>query len=111
MRGETSAPPFQIYRALRILNPSPYMFFLDFGGLQLIGSSPEALVTLEGARARCRPIAGTRPRGATLAEDQALQAELLADEKERAEHVMLVDLGRNDLGPRLPGGHGRCPRH
>jgi anthranilate synthase component 1 len=98
LRGETAAPPFQIYRSLRILNPSPYMFFLDFGGWQLIGSSPEALVTLNGRNATVSPIAGTRPRGATLAADEALAAELLADEKERAEHVMLVDLGRNDLG-------------
>jgi anthranilate synthase component I len=98
LRGETSAPPFQIYRALRILNPSPYMFFLNFGDVQLVGSSPEALVTLAGRRATVSPIAGTRPRGGTLVADRALQAELLADEKERAEHVMLVDLGRNDLG-------------
>jgi anthranilate synthase component 1 len=96
---QTSAPPFTIYRALRALNPSPYMFFLDFGdGLALIGASPEMMVRLEDGVATVRPIAGTRPRGNTEAEDEALADELLADEKERAEHVMLVDLGRNDLG-------------
>lgn len=98
LRRRTSAQPFTIYRALRMLNPSPYMFFLDFGGFQLIGSSPEVLVKAQGDRAVCRPIAGTRPRGATEEEDQRLIAELLADPKERAEHVMLVDLARNDLG-------------
>jgi anthranilate synthase component 1 len=96
--ARTSTSPFQIYRALRILNPSPYMFFLDFDGFELIGSSPEVLVRLDGRRATLSPIAGTRPRGATTAEDDALAEELLADAKERAEHVMLVDLGRNDLG-------------
>jgi anthranilate synthase component 1 len=97
----TSADPFSIYRALRRLNPSPYMFFLDLGGdppINLIGSSPEMLVRLQGRTAEVRPIAGTRPRGQDEAEDQALEADLLADPKERAEHVMLVDLGRNDLG-------------
>jgi anthranilate synthase component 1 len=97
----TSADPFSIYRALRRLNPSPYMFFLDLGGeppLHLIGSSPEVLVRLQDGVAEVRPIAGTRPRGKTADEDRALEAELLADPKERAEHVMLVDLGRNDLG-------------
>ena len=96
--GDTTAEPFMIYRALRMLNPSPYMFYLDFDDHKLIGSSPEALVRLEDGLATVRPIAGTRPRGKNEAEDQALAAELLADEKERAEHVMLVDLGRNDLG-------------
>jgi anthranilate synthase component 1 len=100
--AETTAEPFQIYRALRILNPSPYMYFLDFGpgpgGFQLIGSSPEVLVKLEGRTATVAPIAGTRPRGETQVEDHRLEDELLGDEKERAEHVMLVDLGRNDLG-------------
>jgi len=96
--GETSADPFMIYRALRMLNPSPYMFYLDFEDHTLIGSSPEALVRLENGLATVRPIAGTRPRGATEEEDQQLAAALIADEKERAEHVMLVDLGRNDLG-------------
>jgi len=98
LRGETPAPPFQIYRALRILNPSPYMFFIDFGNYQLIGSSPEVLVKLDKNQATLCPIAGTRPRGNTAAEDQELEEELLSNEKERAEHVMLVDLGRNDLG-------------
>jgi anthranilate synthase component 1 len=97
----TQADPFSIYRALRGLNPSPYMFFLDLGGdpaTHLIGSSPEVLVRLQGRMAEVRPIAGTRPRGKDANEDQALEADLLADPKERAEHVMLVDLGRNDLG-------------
>jgi anthranilate synthase component 1 len=94
----THSEPFQIYRALRILNPSPYMFFFDAGEFQLIGSSPEVLVKLTKRRAALSPIAGTRPRGGTQAEDLALEEELLRDEKERAEHVMLVDLGRNDLG-------------
>ena len=95
----TRADPFGIYRALRMLNPSPYMFYLELpGDLRLIGSSPELLVRLTGRQAEVRPIAGTRPRGANPAEDEALAQELLADPKERAEHVMLVDLGRNDLG-------------
>jgi anthranilate synthase component 1 len=95
----TGADPFAIYRALRMLNPSPYMFYLELpDNVRLIGSSPEVLVRLEGRRAEVRPIAGTRPRGANPAEDEALAEELLADPKERAEHVMLVDLGRNDLG-------------
>jgi anthranilate synthase component 1 len=95
----TTADPFSIYRALRMLNPSPYMFYLELpDDLRLIGSSPEMLVQLDGDQAQVRPIAGTRPRGRTPAEDEALAQELLADPKERAEHVMLVDLGRNDLG-------------
>mgnify|MGYP001147283266 CR=1 FL=1 len=97
----TRAAPFSIYRALRRLNPSPYMFFLDLGGdppTRLIGSSPEVLARLQGRQAEVRPIAGTRPRGEDEAADRALEADLLADPKERAEHVMLVDLGRNDLG-------------
>lgn len=96
----TSAHPFAIYRALRMLNPSPYMFYFDFGRLdfQVIGASPELHVRLEDGVASVRPIAGTRRRGATEAEDQALETELLSDPKERAEHVMLVDLGRNDIG-------------
>jgi len=98
LSGVTETSPFQIYRALRILNPSPYMFFIDLGDNQIIGSSPEVLVKLEHDRATLSPIAGTRPRGATPAEDQDLEDELLVNEKERAEHVMLVDLGRNDLG-------------
>ena len=87
-----------LYRALRALNPSPYMFHLVLDGVELIGSSPELLVRVAEGRVTVRPIAGTRPRGATAAEDDRLAEELLADEKERAEHVMLVDLGRNDVG-------------
>jgi anthranilate synthase component 1 len=89
---------FSIYRGLRAVNPSPYMYFLDFEDFQIVGASPEPLLTVEGRRASTRPIAGTRPRGGDVEEDRAIAAELLADEKERAEHVMLVDLGRNDLG-------------
>jgi anthranilate synthase component 1 len=104
MDRPTSAAPFDIYRSLRRLNPSPYMFFLDFadlaGGepLRLIGASPEIHARLDGRKAIVRPIAGTRPRGATAEADLALEKDLLADPKERAEHVMLLDLGRNDLG-------------
>lgn len=90
--------PFDLYRALRILNPSPYMFFLRMGEDILTGSSPEVMVRVEGERIASRPIAGTRPRGKTVPEDEALAAELIADPKERAEHIMLVDLARNDLG-------------
>ena len=90
--------PFALYRSLRRTNPSPFLFFLDFPGFQLIGSSPEILVRLRDGKITIRPIAGTRPRGATPAEDLALEQELLADEKERAEHLMLLDLGRNDVG-------------
>ncbi|MBI4322330.1 MAG: anthranilate synthase component I [Chloroflexi bacterium] len=97
-RRRTSATSFQIYRALRMLNPSPYMYYLDLGDFQLVGSSPEVLVKAENGRAYTRPLAGTRRRGSDDAEDQALIADLLADPKERAEHVMLVDLARNDLG-------------
>jgi anthranilate synthase component 1 len=96
--GRTDLDPFQCYRALRLLNPSPYMYFFELGDLKIAGSSPEALVKLERGHASLRPIAGTRPRGATDEEDQALERELLADPKENAEHVMLVDLARNDLG-------------
>lgn len=95
---KTTASPIQIYRALRATNPSPYMFFLEFGGFTLMGASPEMLVRYEDGVATTRPIAGTRPRGKTEAEDKALAEELLADPKEIAEHVMLVDLGRNDIG-------------
>jgi anthranilate synthase component 1 len=91
-------PPFALYRALRRTNPSPYMFYFDFGGFQVIGASPEILVRVRGGQVTIRPIAGTRRRGATPAEDAALEAELLADPKERAEHLMLLDLGRNDVG-------------
>jgi anthranilate synthase component 1 len=89
---------FSIYRGLRTVNPSPYMYFLDFGDFQVAGASPEPLLTVTGRHVATRPIAGTRPRGATPEEDRRIAAELLADEKERSEHVMLVDLGRNDLG-------------
>ena len=95
---QTKAEPFSIYRALRQLNPSPYMFYLDYGHYQLVGSSPEVLVRLQGETVHLRPIAGTRKRGATREEERALEEELLADPKERAEHVMLVDLARNDVG-------------
>ncbi|SHJ21221.1 anthranilate synthase component I family protein [Desulfofundulus thermosubterraneus] len=90
--------PFQVYRRLRRINPSPYLYYLNLGPVVMAGSSPEMLVRVEGDTVETRPIAGTRPRGATVSEDEALAAELLADPKERAEHVMLVDLGRNDLG-------------
>jgi anthranilate synthase component 1 len=91
-------PPFALYRALRRVNPSPYLYFLDFGGFAIAGSSPEILVKVSGGTVTIRPIAGTRPRGPTPHEDEALEAELLADPKERAEHLMLLDLGRNDVG-------------
>jgi anthranilate synthase component 1 len=91
-------PPFALYRALRRLNPSPYMFFLDFGDFSVVGSSPEILVRLRDETVTIRPIAGTRPRGKDAAEDAALAADLLGDVKERAEHLMLLDLGRNDVG-------------
>ncbi|WP_128692612.1 anthranilate synthase component I [Methanoculleus taiwanensis] len=99
-RIEAPAPadPFAVYRVLRSDNPSPYMYYLDFGDTAVVGSSPEMLVRVEGGRVTTVPIAGTRPRGATPGEDDALAAELLADEKERAEHIMLVDLARNDVG-------------
>jgi anthranilate synthase component 1 len=92
------ASPLTLYRALRALNPSPYMFFYNFGDFHVVGASPEILVRLENGKVTVRPIAGTRPRGRTPDEDVALATELLADPKERAEHVMLMDLGRNDLG-------------
>jgi len=93
-----SARPVDVYRALRALNPSPYMYFVDVGDVQVVGSSPEILVRLEDGEVTVRPIAGTRPRGKNQEEDLALEAELLADPKERAEHLMLIDLGRNDAG-------------
>ena len=96
--GSTDLEPFTAYRALRLLNPSPYMYHLDFDDLQVVGSSPEALVKLRGTTAELRPIAGTRPRGDDDGQDHRLERELLADSKEAAEHVMLVDLARNDLG-------------
>ncbi len=92
------APPLDLYRALRGLNPSPYMYFLDFGDFQVAGSSPEILARLEDGQVTVRPIAGTRRRGHTEEEDRAMEAELLADPKELAEHLMLIDLGRNDVG-------------
>jgi anthranilate synthase component 1 len=92
------ADPFTVYRALRTINPSPYLFFLRLGRTSVVGSSPEVLVRLEGDRVEVRPIAGTSPRGSTDAQDQAIEQTLLNDPKERAEHVMLVDLGRNDVG-------------
>ena len=96
--AEFDGDAFSVYRALRILNPSPYTFFVRLGGTELVGSSPEALVKLQGRDATLRPIAGTRPRGGDEQEDAAFERELLADPKEAAEHVMLVDLARNDLG-------------
>lgn len=95
---EFTGDVFNAYRTLRVINPSPYLYFLDFGQYQIVGSSPEVLVRVENHQAEVYPIAGTRPRGKTDDEDKALERELLADEKERAEHIMLVDLARNDLG-------------
>jgi len=97
-RRDFEGEPENIYRVLRYLNPSPYMYYLDFGDLKVIGSSPEVLVRVEDGRVETRPIAGTRPRGGTLQEDRELENDLLNDEKERAEHLMLVDLARNDVG-------------
>jgi anthranilate synthase component 1 len=94
----TAARPFEIYRALRTINPSPYMFYLDFIDFQLIGASPEILVRVEDGTVVTRPLAGTRPRGKSAEDDRRLEQELRNDEKERAEHIMLVDLGRNDIG-------------
>lgn len=94
----TDVPPLNVYRALRLLNPSPYTFYLKIGKQVLVGSSPEVMVRLTGSRVELRPIAGTRPRGSTEQEDRKLADDLLSDEKEKAEHVMLVDLGRNDIG-------------
>jgi anthranilate synthase component 1 len=96
--AECPVEAFSIYRGLRTVNPSPYMYFLDFGDFQVAGASPEPLLTVDGRRVSTRPVAGTRPRGATAAEDLRIAEDLLSDEKERSEHVMLVDLGRNDLG-------------
>lgn len=95
---KSDVPPFDVYRALRVINPSPYMYFLDIGDAQIVGSSPEILVRVEGDTITLRPIAGTRKRGVDEAEDLALEADLKADPKELAEHIMLVDLGRNDVG-------------
>jgi len=96
--AETTADPFEIYRALRVINPSPYLYFLKLGDVSVVGSSPEMLVKIQRRDAFYRPIAGTLPRGRNENEDRELEARLLADPKERAEHIMLVDLGRNDLG-------------
>ena len=96
--AKTNADPFEIYRALRVVNPSPYLYFLKLDDVSVVGSSPEMLVKVQGRDAFYRPLAGTRPRGRDEKEDRELEAKLLADPKERAEHVMLVDLGRNDLG-------------
>src|SRR5206468_1300887 len=93
-----SAHPFEVYRALRRINPSPYMFYLKVDGLSILGASPEMLLRVKGRQLEYRPIAGTRPRGGAAGDDEALANELRGDEKESAEHVMLVDLGRNDLG-------------
>jgi anthranilate synthase component 1 len=98
MEVPVRVPPFEIYRALRVVNPSPYMYFLRLGESTILGSSPEMLVKVSGREVEYRPIAGTRPRGADEAEDKRLEEELRSDEKERAEHIMLVDLGRNDIG-------------
>ena len=98
MSKRFNTTPLALYRALRTINPSPYMFYFDFGGFHVVGASPEILVRLEGDAVTLRPIAGTRRRGQSPEEDAALAAELLADAKERAEHIMLVDLGRNDVG-------------
>ncbi|MDC0656586.1 anthranilate synthase component I [Leisingera sp. SS27] len=95
---EFRQPPFALYRSLRRTNPSPFMFYFNFGGFQVVGASPEILVRVFGQEVTIRPIAGTRPRGATPEEDKALEADLLADKKELAEHLMLLDLGRNDTG-------------
>lgn len=105
---ETAASPLQVYRVLRTMNPSPYMYVLKLDGETIVGTSPELLVRVEEERAETRPIAGTRPRGRTPEEDAALEKELLADEKERAEHLMLVDLGRNDLGRVCEFGTVKC---
>ncbi|MGQ0732658.1 MAG: anthranilate synthase component I [Acidobacteriota bacterium] len=107
--AEVGVDPFTVYRALRHVNPSPYMFFVRMGGRSIVGSSPEMLVRVEGRRAETHPIAGTRPRGRTEDEDQRLADELKRNEKERAEHVMLVDLGRNDLGRVCQYGSVRVP--
>ncbi len=108
--AEISADPFTVYRALRHVNPSPYMYFIRMGGVSVVGSSPEMLVRVEGSRVETHPIAGTRPRGRTNEEDLRLAEELKRNEKERAEHVMLVDLGRNDVGRVCEYGSVRVPQ-
>ena len=109
--GELDVDPFEVYRALRMLNPSPYMFYLQMREAVVFGASPEMLVRCRGGRVETRPIAGTAPRGATPEEDQALAGRLLADPKERAEHVMLVDLSRNDVGRVSRIGSVKVPRY
>jgi anthranilate synthase component 1 len=108
--ADVSADPFTVYRALRHVNPSPYMYFLRMGGVSVVGSSPEMLVRVEGGHVETHPIAGTRPRGRSTEEDQRLGEELKRNEKERAEHVMLVDLGRNDVGRVSEFGSVRVPQ-
>ena len=108
--GKVSGDDFALYRNLRSINPSPYMFYLNFGEIRLIGASPEILVRLTDKRIQLRPIAGTRPRGNTPDEDLALEKELISDPKERAEHIMLVDLGRNDVGKVAVPGSVTVPR-
>ncbi len=108
--ARTNAEPFEIYRALRVINPSPYMYYLRLGDVSVVGSSPEMLVKIQGRDASYRPIAGTLPRGRDEEEDRVLEAQLLADPKERAEHIMLVDLGRNDLGRVCEYGSVRVER-
>jgi anthranilate synthase component I len=109
--ADVQADPFTIYRALRHVNPSPYMYFIRMGGLAIVGSSPEMLVRVEGRHVETHPIAGTRPRGASDEEDLRLAEELKRNEKEKAEHVMLVDLGRNDLGRVCEYGSVRVPQY
>jgi anthranilate synthase component I len=104
----TDVSPLQVYRVLRVMNPSPYMYYLKMGDEIIVGTSPELLVRVEEDKVETRPIAGTRPRGKTQEEDQALECDLLADEKERAEHLMLVDLGRNDIGRVSEFGSVKC---
>jgi anthranilate synthase component 1 len=104
LKAKVTVPAFQVYRALRAVNPSPYMYYLNFGPIKIVGASPESLVRVEEGVVETRPIAGTRPRGKDADEDKRLIEDLLADEKERAEHLMLVDLGRNDIGRVSVGG-------
>ncbi len=108
--ADVTADPFTVYRALRHVNPSPYMYFIRMGGVSVVGSSPEMLVRVEGSRVETHPIAGTRPRGKSAEEDQRLAEELKRNEKERSEHVMLVDLGRNDVGRVCEFGSVRVPQ-
>jgi len=108
--GDVAGDDFTLYRNLRSINPSPYMFYLNFGEIRLIGSSPEILVRLTDEKIELRPIAGTRPRGKSPEEDRLMEKELLADPKERAEHIMLVDLGRNDVGKVATPGSVTVPR-